>query len=192
MPTSRRVGERERGVVFLGRAGAQVPYSILGCYGAVLAGLSAVGCPGPQSLAVRRHWRSKIDNRLRRLISDYQDAVRIAVDALEANGIPRPNSTMDWIAYDVPQIGQLVDGGKYFIHGFGCTVKTPEIYVDFDFGEQGQIDGIDCYRMSDFARERLSTEYGIDDERELKRIFDDACKSGDLVDSGYILWYLRS
>lgn len=134
---------------------------------------------------------TRIDARLKRLIDDYRVAVRQAVTALEANGIPRPKSTAEWVAYDVPQTGELSGGGKYFIHGFGCTVKSPDTYVDFDFGEQGQIDGFDCYRMSDFARERLVSEYAISDGDELKRIFDDACHAGELVDSGYILWYER-
>jgi hypothetical protein len=59
------------------------------------------------------------------------------------------------------------------------------------FGEQGQIDGFDRYRRSDFACYRCTADDGIENEKEPKRIFDDACNAGELVDSGYILWYLR-
>jgi hypothetical protein len=126
-----------------------------------------------------------------RLIHDYQDAVRYAVESLEAIGIPRPKSTTDWVGYDVPQIGQLATGGKYFIHGFGCAVKTPETCVDFDFGEHGEIDGIDFSRMESFARNVLQTKYGFADSTELRSAIKASCDAGELIDSGYILWYLK-
>nr|WP_201443468.1 hypothetical protein [Pirellula staleyi] len=124
------------------------------------------------------------------MIHDYQDAVRYAVESLEAIGIPRPQSTIDWVAYDVPQMGQLANGGQYFIHGFGCAVKTPEFSVDFDFGEHGQIDGLDFYRMERFARHVLQTKYGFADSVELRSTIKASCDAGELIDSGYILWYL--
>ncbi len=133
---------------------------------------------------------SQMDARLKRLIDNYRDTVRRAVAVLEANGIPRPKSTMDCISYNVPQLGELSGGGKYFIHGFGCTVKTLDFYVDFDFGENGQIE-VRLLRMADYARDRLSGTYSIADKNELKTIFDDACHAGELIDSGYILWYVN-
>ena len=42
--------------------------------------------------------------------------------------------------------------------------------------------GSDCYRMADFARDRLSKTYAIADETELKTIFNDACRAGELID----------
>jgi hypothetical protein len=133
-----------------------------------------------------------MDSRLMKLILDYQDAVRKAVALLEATGIPRPKSTVDWIGYDVPYTGELATGGKYFIHGFGCAVKAPDTCVDFDFGEHGEIDGIDFHRMANFASKDLQTKYGFCDLRELHQVIQTSCDSGELVHSGYILWYLAS
>jgi len=109
---------------------------------------------------------------------------------LEAVGIPRPASTKDWVGYDVPGSGSLPDGGEYNIHGYGCAVNSPAVRVDFDFGADGQIDGFDCWRLLRFAGNKLEKQYGIADESELRSIFDNACNSGELADSGYILWYL--
>ena len=125
------------------------------------------------------------------MIHDYQDAVRRAVEHLEATGIPRPKSTTDWISYDAPGTGELADGGKYFIHGFGCAVNTPQICVDFDFGEQGEIDGIDFHRMEHFARNHLQLQYGFADPTELHSAIKASCDAGEMIDSGYILWYVR-
>jgi hypothetical protein len=132
-----------------------------------------------------------MDDRLRPLIDDYKLTVARAVAALEATGIPRPASTTEWVGYDVPGRGQLKGGGEYFIHGFGCAVRLPDTSVDFDFGDDGQIDGFDWYRLASFAGSRLSTQYGIRDETELRSLIDDAHTSGDLVPSGYILSYTQ-
>lgn len=132
-----------------------------------------------------------MDDRLRPLIDDYKSTVARAVDALDATGIPRPASTTEWVGYDVPGRAELVGGGEYFIHGFGCAVRLPDISVDFDFGDDGQIDGFDWSRLLSFAGSRLFKRYGIRDEIELRSLIDDAHASGDLVHSGYILSYTR-
>ena len=132
-----------------------------------------------------------MDDRLRPLIDDYKATVARAVAALEATGIPRPSSTTEWVGYDVPGRGALAGGGEYFIHGFGCAVRLPDKSVDFDFGDDGQIDGFDWSRLSSFAGSKLAKHYGIRDEIELRALIDDAHASGDLVHSGYILSYTR-
>lgn len=132
-----------------------------------------------------------MDDRLRPLIDDYKATVARAVAALEATGIPRPSSTTEWVGYDVPGRGELAGGGDYFIHGFGCAVRLPDKSVDFDFGDDGQIDGFDWSRLLSFAGSKLTKRYGIRDEIELRALIDDAHASGDLVHSGYILSYTR-
>lgn len=132
-----------------------------------------------------------MDSRLAHLIKDYQSAVAYSIDILEAHGIPRPTSTLDWVASDIPVSAELPDGTCYSKHGFGCAVKTDRFVVDFDFGEQGQIDGFDLWRLNKFARGRLGN-YEISSEQELETLFDTVCKSGELTYSGYILWYIAA
>ena len=132
-----------------------------------------------------------MDDRLRPLIDEYKATVARAVAALEATGIPRPSSTTEWVGYDVPGRGELAGGGEYFIHGFGCAVRRPDKSVDFDFGDDGQIDGFDWSRLLSFAGSKLAKRYGIRDDIELRALIDDAHASGDLVHSGCILSYTR-
>jgi hypothetical protein len=77
---------------------------------------------------------------------------------------------------------------RYYKHGYGCAVHLPTGTVDFDFGEHGEIDGFDVWRLSNYAGRRLSA-YGIASDDELKKVFDVAVKDGALVYSGYILYY---
>jgi hypothetical protein len=131
-----------------------------------------------------------MDERLSKIIRDYQSAVREAVDLMTRSGVPRPASNMDWVGTDVRQIGELAGGVRYFKHGYGCAVQLPSGSVDFDFGEHGEIDGFDLGRLSYYARGRLSA-YGLASEEELKGVFEAAVRNGELVYSGYILYYTR-
>ena len=128
---------------------------------------------------------------MKRLIHDYQDAAHQAVTSLEATGIPRPKSTAHWVGYDVLGTGQLVNGGKYYIHGFGCAVKFQNFCADFDFEENGEIDGIDLHRLENFARNDPQTKFGFADSTELHAAIRASCDPGEMIDSGYILWYVN-
>ena len=130
-----------------------------------------------------------MDNHLARLISDYQASVRAAVELLQQSGIPLPATDADWAATDIPQRGELDGGIPYFKHGYGCAVRLPAGSVDFDFGEHGEIDGFDAWRLVGFAGSRLS-EYGFPSEASLNECFKAEVAAGSLVYSGYILHYI--
>jgi hypothetical protein len=130
-----------------------------------------------------------MDNHLARLISDYQASVRAAVELMQQSGIPRPATNTDWAIADIPQRGELKGGIPYFKHGYGCAVRLPSGAVDFDFGEHGEIDGFDAWRLIGFAGSRLS-EYGFAGEISFNECFKAAVAAGSLVYSGYILHYI--
>jgi hypothetical protein len=101
-----------------------------------------------------------MDSRLSKLIADYQAKVAAAVAILESAGIPRPSTNREWVKTMIPHEGSLGNGFSYCKHGFGCRVRGPEWQVDFDFGDDGQIDGFDAGRLYDFAGARLP-DYGF-------------------------------
>jgi len=131
-----------------------------------------------------------MDHRLATLIHDYIASVSFAVSLLEQGGIPRPESNTAWACNDIPQTGLLPGKVKYFKHGYGCAVHLDGGPVDFDFGEKGEINGFDAWRLSGFANERLG-QYGFSSEKELEACFKAEVAAGSLVYSGYILHYLR-
>ena len=126
---------------------------------------------------------------LARLISDYQAAVRVAVQLMQESGIPMPASNTDWVGTDIPHRGKLSGDIQYFKHGYGCAVQLPGGSVDFDFGENGQIDGFDAWRLAGFAGSRLR-EYGFANEAALNECFKAEVAAGSIVFSGYILHYI--
>ena len=131
-----------------------------------------------------------MDNRLSALIEDYLASVATAVKLLEQGGIDQPSSNTEWACKGIPQTGVLPGGVKYFKHGYGCSVHLKGGAVDFDFGEKGEINGFDTWRLAGFAEGRLAL-YGFASEKELKKCFDAEGAAGAFHYSGYILYYLR-
>jgi hypothetical protein len=131
-----------------------------------------------------------MDPRLATLIDDYIASVSSAVKLLERGGIARPESNTAWACADISQTGVLPGGVKYFKHGYGCAVHLKRGLVDFDFGERGEINGFDVWRLASFANERLG-QYRFSSEKELEACFKAEASAGTLVYSGYILYYLR-
>jgi hypothetical protein len=86
-------------------------------------------------------------------------------------------------------ISDYQSGYRFYKHGFGCAVHGPNWSVDFDFGEQGQIDGVDLHRLRTFAEWNLS-KYGFESAEEIGQLFADAVKHDSLRFSGYILYYV--
>jgi len=129
-----------------------------------------------------------MDTRLARLIADYQVHVAKAVALLESAGFRRPNSNTEWAIMRTPASPKL-DGLMFRKHGYGCFVKGPTWAVDFDFGDTGQIDGFDAWRLAQFAGDKLA-QYGFESPEDLQSAFRHANESGDIVYSGYILYYI--
>lgn len=130
-----------------------------------------------------------MDSRLSLLITHYQASVQQAVELMAASGIERPASNAEWVALDIPQIGELSGGIPYFKHGYGCAVHLPGAKVDFDFGLNGEIDGFNASRLIGYAGVRLGG-YGFSSEAELQEVFGAATNSDDMRLSGDLLYYL--
>lgn len=124
-----------------------------------------------------------------KLVFDYQSSVRMAVHLMGAFGIKRPLSARDWAQTEIPSRGVLEGGVEYFKNGYGCSIYLSSGMVDFDFGDNGEIEGVDLWRLFNFAGSRLMS-YGFSDMGALEESFCDAVNVGSLVYSGYILYYV--
>ncbi len=129
-----------------------------------------------------------MDEGLQRLIQEYLAAVQEAVAELSASGLALPGSGMEWAASGIPRRGVLVSGRPYLKHGYGCTVGTEPNEVDFDFGEGGETDGFDGWRLARFTGFQPSA-YGFAGEKELERALAVEAEQGRVVKRGS-LYYL--
>lgn len=92
---------------------------------------------------------------------------------------------MEWACNGIPQTGLLPGEVKYFKHGYGCAVHLRGGTVDFDFGEKGETDGFDAWRLCAFAEGTLR-QYEFHSEEELVACFKAEVAAGSIVYSGYI------
>lgn len=127
---------------------------------------------------------------LPKLIADYQASVRSAVALMYRSGIDLPYCRSDWIDARIDFDGTLDCGIRFLKHGAGCTVFLPTGAVDFDFGQQGEINGIDPWKLLCFARGQLSS-YGFT-ELSFREEFAKAVQSGELVLSDDNLHYVAN
>jgi hypothetical protein len=99
-----------------------------------------------------------------------------------------------WRRHGLIRTGHLTRAHHYAFHGLGCRVHLgPDLHIDWDFGHEGRMDGFDLWRLRDFLDERPNLQQVLP-LTELKRVFDDAAASGELVSpwrsSGDRLFYV--
>ena len=133
---------------------------------------------------------------LLRLVHDYQATVRAAVALFERHrGLGPPTRPDGWMTSGIPQSGTVDFEGtvRYFLHGYGCAVVWPDgTGVDWDFGDGGEIDGFDPWRLWHFARQRASHYPEFPDEDAVKRAVAAAVAAGSVRRSDYSLYYLSA
>lgn len=132
-----------------------------------------------------------MDKKLKKLISGYQASVRTAVELIASSGLPLPVTSRSWAEADIPAHGELVGGVSYCKHGNGCLVDLPSGSVDFDFGELGEIDGFDSWRLTKFAGSELA-KYGFETKSAFETSFEGAVTSGEFFSPGNTLYYLKA
>ncbi|MBB3118797.1 DUF6896 domain-containing protein [Pseudoduganella violacea] len=129
-----------------------------------------------------------MDKNLEQLIIEYQTRVREAVALMYRSGVAMPYSSFAWMKSDIPMHGILDGGVEYFKHGAGCLVQLETGEIDFDFGDDGEIDGFDLWRLTRFMGGRLP-RFGFASAEQIEQSFSDAVDSGKLNSEGG-LYYL--
>ncbi|NWE38953.1 hypothetical protein HX875_05690 [Pseudomonas yamanorum] len=132
-----------------------------------------------------------MDARLHRLIISYQERVYFALQLLRQKGIAMPFTYGDWINYELPKPSLQHDDFTIEKHGRGCTVHWGSKSVDFDFGDQGEIDGFDLYRLTSIAKDNLK-KYEFSSTNQIQELFLSSIASGEVLYSGKTLYYLKN
>lgn len=136
-----------------------------------------------------------MDIELKKLIKEFNATQEKAVNVLESElSCPRPKSTNDYIDRCVEIILESESvSNKYRIypHGYGMSIVINGVFIDFDFGEDGEIDGFDPYRLFSFA---LNNNFNtaLDTIEKIQSAVDTAVSEGSILKSDYINYYLKS
>lgn len=138
-----------------------------------------------------------MNKELLNIISQYQGAVANMFPKLAKHlGITLPVTNDEWIVESYnktsgEQRSETTDGIKYFIHGYGVSMNDGNKQVDFDLGDEGQIDGINIWKLAEFV-EKNKVETNLYDGNDIKKEILKAVDDGDMKYSGYLLYYLTT
>ncbi|MFC7519076.1 DUF6896 domain-containing protein [Herbaspirillum sp. GCM10030257] len=115
-----------------------------------------------------------MSEQLRQLIDLFLRKVSEAEDTMkERMKVEEPRF---WIQNGVPRVGTL-GPFKYAFHGIGCRFHFDGICVDYDYGDQGRIDGFDLWRLTIFG-EQFDEFTPYVESGELEKEFDACVQTG--------------
>lgn len=91
------------------------------------------------------------------VIRAFRSAQDLAVITLnERLGVPLPSSNLEWAKschqMELPKLGESI-GIQIRPHGYGVEMKFPSISIDFDWGELGEGNGFDTWRLWNHCKE---------------------------------------
>ncbi len=132
---------------------------------------------------------------LENLIKQFYEAQLEAVGILESHfQSPRPVTIDDYIGRCVEKIQKLnyeANGYKIRPHGYGMEINTGSFKIDSDFGENGEINGFDPWRLEEFVRvNNIKTK--LKSAEKIKRAVADAVENSEIYKSSYINYYVCS
>ncbi len=105
-------------------------------------------------------------------------------------GVRHPSDPSDWIdvcgetgLYNVRRIS---DVGVY-AHGYGIELQLDGQNIDFDWGEHGEPDGFDVWRLYNFARLNPNV-VPCPEHAEIRAWVEEAATAGELVQDRYLYY----
>jgi len=119
-------------------------------------------------------------HRLLELVHEYQGRVIEAVSLFEKHLGLSPNDLMHWRRRNLRREGFLDAAQKiaYSFHGIGCRVDLPVGEIDWDFGNEGRLDGFDAWRLWRFADEGTGSFPEFKNKSLLDKTFAEAISQG--------------
>lgn len=105
-------------------------------------------------------------------------------------GVRLPNSPMEWLTI-CGETGlyntRWVNGVAVYTHGYGIELIFDGLTIDFDWGEAGEPDGFDVWRLWNFAR---LNPYGAHcpEHAEVRAWVEEAAAAGELTQDRYLYY----
>lgn len=133
---------------------------------------------------------AKMHEPLALLIKCFRTAQDLAVKTLvQKLKIPQPASKYDWLSI-CREHAKTCSKLGIRPHGVGVELKIDSLTSDFDWGDNGEPDGFDGWRLYNFALYNLPTVKCT--HSEVNSWLDAAWSSGEIVKQGDLYYYPRN
>lgn len=128
-------------------------------------------------------------------ISRFREAqdrgVKFIVEVLGPTlGVQLPSSPMDWVTI-CGETGlynaRWVNGVEVYSHGYGIELIFTGLTIDFDWGEFGEPDGFDVWRLWNFARLNPCA-IPCPNHDEVRTWVDEAAAASELIKDRYLYY----
>ena len=90
-------------------------------------------------------------------------------------------SPMNFRGHNIPRSGSF-GKYKYAFHGIGCRFDFFGFFVDYDYGENGSIEGFDLWRLSQFGVQYSELNDYIK-SKKMEQDFNLAISSNEIIKS---------
>ena len=131
-----------------------------------------------------------MNQELKTAIEAYIDSCqRLFTQLAEDLGVSLPINAQDWAMAEVESSGISKSGIRFYKHGYGVSMRLGREIVDFDIGKNGELNGIDSWKLFYFA-EKNEFPLPYASTRAIEEEFKSLAKVGELIYSGYMLYYL--
>jgi hypothetical protein len=123
------------------------------------------------------------------LIDRFRAAQDVGVETLKKWGIPRPPSNRAWpfIWVEHKLLSRTeIDGIGVYAHGYGIELTIGGLVIDFDWGDNGEPDGFDVWRLYVFTLNNggsPSVSYEL-----VQSWIEEALAAGELIESGSLYY----
>jgi hypothetical protein len=83
-----------------------------------------------------------------------------------------------------------INGGEVYSHGYGIELVIDGVTIDFDWGERGESDGFDVWRLYNFARLNPAIVARVP-HAQVREWMEEALAAGELVEDRYLCYSPR-
>jgi hypothetical protein len=126
-----------------------------------------------------------MNQTLNELIDRFRAAQDIGVETLKKWKLPQPSANREWpfICIESKINHQTeIDGIGVYSHGYGIKLTIGTLTIDFDWGDNGEPDGFDAWRLYVFALNNFD-KMTVSHE-SIQVWLDDSLAAGELTKSG--------
>jgi hypothetical protein len=128
---------------------------------------------------------------LAELIRRFRDAqdrgVAVLTEQLE---FPLPNSNREWFHFCNSQglyEARTIKGIGFYAHGYGIELALEGTTIDFDWGDAGEADGFDAWRLWKFIGDN-NVDIKIHDYSQIDEWLEQAYHAGELTKDSQLFY----